>query len=945
MPADETRNSLVKTTCCYCGVGCGMLVETESIAGKLRIKHVEGDPDHPANWGRLCSKGATLHLTAQPHVYEQTRARHPEWRQSKSSPRSAIQWDQANELVASRFAEIIHEHGPDAVAFYVSGQILTEDYYIFNKLAKGLIGTNNIDTNSRLCMSSAVAGYKRSLGADAPPCTYEDIDHATVLFITGSNAAYAHPILFRRIEAAKEKNPDLKIVVVDPRRTDTAQAADLFLQILPGTDMALYHGMLHLMLWEGWLDQEYIEAHTEGFSDLKALVKNYPPKTVAQLCGISEADLFEAARLFATSTATLSLYCQGLNQSTSGTAKNSALINLHLATGQIGKAGAGPFSLTGQPNAMGGREVGGLANQLAAHRDLNNPTHRQEVADFWGVTEVSPTPGLTAVPMFEALRSGRLKAIWIVCTNPAQSLPDQTLVHQALEAAEFVVLQEAYAGTATAAYADVLLPATTWAEKDGTVTNSERRISRVNAVLPAFGECKNDWQIAVDIARLLEKKLSRARRKRQASMFDYETTEAIWLEHRALTKGRDLDISGLSYQILATEGPAQWPYPEGATTGTSRLYEDGRFPTVNGKARFMVEDFKATAESTTARYPIALTTGRLRDQWHGMSRTGTIARLFAHAPKPTVEINAADAQRLDLREDELVYVTSARGVQVLPVSISQSVRPSQAFIAMHWGPEYVAGHAGKSMSLGVNGLTNSAYDPVSEQPELKFSAVKMTKANLPWHLRAFAWFDEDLALTVQSRVRTLLPEVTYASCVLFGRDDEHRRTGVHLTMAATTSFEDELIHTVLDLFNLSACTERESALSYKDQRRGIRRQVHILHSQKGRQINKVFACGGLKDIASANWLMGFLEQSTEVSSLGRLLLAPSDAPPMVLKARGRVICNCLNVAQSSIVECLQKIQMTDPKQVMAALQSELACGTACGSCIPEIKQMMAIHEH
>jgi len=922
-----------------------MLVETEPHNDTLIIKSVTGDPDHPANFGRLCSKGATLNLTAQPHIYEQTRVKQPEWRKNKNAPREQATWDEVNEHIASRFADIISEHGPDSVGFYVSGQILTEDYYVFNKLAKGLIGTNNIDTNSRLCMSSAVAGYKRSLGADAPPCNYEDIDHAAVIFISGSNTAYAHPILFRRIEAAKEKNPSLKIIVIDPRRTDTANSADLFLQILPGTDIALYHGMLHIMLWEGWINQDFIDQHTDGFSELKTLVKNYPPKSVAEICGIPESLLFEATKLFATSPATLSLYCQGLNQSSSGTAKNSALINLHLATKQIGKAGAGPFSLTGQPNAMGGREVGGLANQLAAHRELANPEHRQQVAAFWQVTSVSETPGLTAIPMFEALRSGKLKAIWIVCTNPAQSLPDQTLVHQALSLAEFVVVQEAYANTATTAYADVLLPATTWAEKIGTVTNSERRISRVNPVLPPFAQSRHDWEIALNIAKRLENKLTAVRRLSKESMFAFETAQSIWEEHRALTEGKDLDITGLSYEILDRFGPQQWPFPSGASTGVTRLYEDGRFATATGKARFWAEEYRATAELTSPRYPIAMTTGRLRDQWHGMSRTGTIARLFAHAPKPCIELSKIDGKRLDLRDDEFVYVTSQRGVQVLPVSLSESIAPSQAFIAMHWGSEYVSGHAGKSISLGVNGLTLAALDPVSEQPELKFAAIKVTKANLPWHLRVFGWFPDSVALTKQQQLRTLFDSTTYASCVLFGRDDELRRTGVHLTLAGIVKFDESLLDKVMDIFELQACKPMESALVYQDKRQGIKRHVHISHDSSGRKLSKVMLCGAQKDIASSEWLLNFLEQATEVSSLGRLLLASSEKPPLALTQRGKIVCNCLNVAEANIVECAKAITFTDPLMRLEQLKKTLACGTQCGSCVPELKQILSTHEH
>ena len=466
--AQETRS-----TCPYCGVGCGVIVESQG----AQITGVRGDPDHPANFGRLCSKGSTLHLTASSAITLQTRLLQPMRRSSRDSALQPVGWDDALDHAAERFARVIEQHGPDAVGFYLSGQLLTEDYYVFNKLAKGLIATNNVDTNSRLCMSSAVAGYKASLGADAPPACYDDIGLAQTVFITGSNMAWAHPVLFRRLEDARRANPAMKLIVADPRRTETADVADLHLPLLPGTDVALSHGLLHLMLWEGLTDAAFIAAHTTGFDALRDRVREYTPRHVAQVCGLKEADIVQAARWFggrvegeaARRTPTLSLYCQGLNQSSSGTDKNTALINLHLATGQIGKPGAGPFSLTGQPNAMGGREVGGLANLLSAHRDLADPRHRAEVAALWGLqggaSAVPATPGRSAVEMFQAAADGEIRALWIACTNPAQSMPDQATVRRALQRCEFVLVQEAFATTATCAYADLLLPATTWGRK------------------------------------------------------------------------------------------------------------------------------------------------------------------------------------------------------------------------------------------------------------------------------------------------------------------------------------------------------------------------------------------------------------------------------------------------------------------------------------------------
>ncbi|HEY3179472.1 MAG TPA: molybdopterin-dependent oxidoreductase, partial [Casimicrobiaceae bacterium] len=494
-----------RTTCPYCGVGCGVIIEHDATS----IVGVRGDPDHPANHGQLCTKGRTLHLTAAPAAMT-ARALHPLVRPAKGAPFTRASWDTTLDSLADRFAACIQAHGPDSVAFYISGQLLTEDYYVFNKLAKGLIGTNNVDTNSRLCMSSAVAGYKATLGADAPPACYDDIDDARCFFIAGSNAAWAHPILYRRVEAAKARDPSVRIIVVDPRVTATASSADLHLAIEPGTDVALFHGMLHLMLWDERVDRAFIAKHTSGFDALKEIVREFTPRATAEICGIAENDLVQAARWFAEGP-TLSLYCQGLNQSSAGTAKNAALINLHLATGQIGRPGAGPFSLTGQPNAMGGREVGGMANLLSAHRDLCNAADRAEIAALWGVDDVPARPGLTAVELFDALAAGEVKMVWIACTNPAQSMPDQATVRKALARAELVVLQEAYRGTETEAYADVLLPAATWGEKEGTVTNSERRISRVRAAIAPPGEARADWAIAVDFARRLEPRIRRGR--------------------------------------------------------------------------------------------------------------------------------------------------------------------------------------------------------------------------------------------------------------------------------------------------------------------------------------------------------------------------------------------------------------------------------------------------
>ncbi|WP_069048941.1 nitrate reductase [Hydrogenophaga sp. RAC07] len=921
LPEGEGAPRLTRSTCPYCGVGCGVIIETEG----SQITGVRGDPDHPANFGKLCTKGQTLHLTASPAIAQQTRLLQPLRRLERGGPAQPLGWDAALDLATDRFASVIEHHGVDAVGFYISGQLLTEDYYVFNKLAKGLIGTNNVDTNSRLCMSSAVAGYKLTLGADAPPACYDDVNHASCLFIVGSNAAFAHPVLFRRIEEAKKNNPAMKVIVADPRRTDTAGFADLFLPLQPGSDVMLFHGLLHIMLWEGWLDAAYIAAHTTGFDALKSLVREYSPERVSQACGLKKEDLHTAAQWFATSPATLSLYCQGLNQSSSGTAKNATLINLHLATGQIGKPGAGPFSLTGQPNAMGGREVGGLANLLSAHRDLANPQHRAEVAALWGVPSVPDKPGKSAVEMFEAAADGEIKALWIACTNPAQSMPDQATVRRALQRAEFVVVQEAYATAATCDFADLLLPATTWGEKDGTVTNSERRISRVRPAVPAPGDARHDWRIVVDFAQQLETRL----RPGQATLFPYPSPEPIWNEHRESTRGRDLDITGLSYAMLEQQGPRQWPIRTGEAQGKQRLYEDGLFPTPDGKARFAALPFVPLAEPRESRYPFSLTTGRLRDQWHGMTRTGTLGRLFGHVAEPAVQLNPQDMERLGLKDGDLVHVTSKRGSILVPLQGSDDIGLSQAFIAMHWGAEYLGGMSSTGERLaGVNALTTSSYCPSSKQPELKHAAVKVLKAELPWTLLAMAWLPETDALGAQQGLRELMAEFPFASCVPFGRE----RTGVLFRAAAHDAPGPELIERIEALLGLNTA----DALRYADKRLGQHRAARLVRLGDVTRLDGFMLAG---DTRAEAWLKPLLQDELPADAYGRRLLMPGAKPPVALEAKGRQVCTCFNVTDLAITERLATCEGSDDER-LATLQGSLRCGTNCGSCVPELKRLV-----
>ncbi|MBK6716449.1 MAG: molybdopterin-dependent oxidoreductase [Burkholderiales bacterium] len=945
-----------RSTCPYCGVGCGVIIESDG----AQITGVRGDPDHPANFGRLCTKGSTLHLTASPAVQQTCRLLQPQWRAERGGAMQPLGWDAALELAADRLAATIDSHGPDSVGFYLSGQMLTEDYYVYNKLMKGLIGSNNVDTNSRLCMSSAVAGYKRTLGADAPPCSYEDLALADTVFIAGSNAAWAHPILFRRLEDARRAKPDQRWIVVDTRRTETAEGADLFLQICPGTDVALFHGMLSVIFAEQLADLAWLAQHTSGIESLHEILRGWNAERAAEICGIRLADLVQAARWFAQADraggATLSLYCQGLNQSSAGTDKNAALIHLHLATAQIGRPGAGPFSLTGQPNAMGGREVGGLANLLSAHRDLANPMHRAEVAALWGLPSVPEQPGLSAVEMFQAAAAGQLQALWIVCTNPAQSLPDQATVQRALQRCPFVVLQDAYATTATAPFADLLLPATTWGEKVGTVTNSERRISRVRAAIPAPGEARHDWAIGVEFAHRLEQRLPQNLHG-QTTLFPYDLGDAergaeqIWQEHRESTRGRDLDITGLSWDMLDRDGPQQWPLPEGADSGRVRLYADGHFPTPDGRARFVAIDYRPVAEPTSVEYPIALNTGRLRDQWHGMSRTGTLGRLFGHVPEPVVELHPQTLSEAGVSEGDLVRLRSPRGGLVLPARASTDLAPGQAWIPMHWGGDVLGGQDldGRPMP-GVNGLTQPASCPHSKQPELKHAAVSLQPAGLGWQMVALVWLPQAQALAAREALKPLLAQCAFAVCLPFGREPHAGGLSGVLLRAAeaepATAEQAQALRGWLDRVQTLLGLGSRQALSYEDARRARRRMVQyqaendtspLQDRSGGRPLSGLLLAG---DTQSESWLRTLLLDELPAEALGRGLLAPVRQASAHLAPRSPQVCSCFNVSEQAIREQLGHCS-GNADQRLAGLQGALKCGTQCGSCLPTLRRLVA----
>ncbi|WP_348822927.1 molybdopterin-dependent oxidoreductase [Flavobacterium aestuarii] len=703
------QNTEIKTTCSYCGVGCGIIVKNDSKNGVT----VTGDKDHPVNRGMLCSKGMNLH-----YVVNDTsdRIMYPEMRWSKSHPKERVSWDTALDRAAAVFSSIIKNHGPDSVGFYISGQCMTEEYYLVNKLVKGFLKTNNIDTNSRLCMSSAVAGYKKTFGEDSVPIAYADIELADTFMITGANPAFCHPILFRRLEQHKEKNPKVKVIVVDPRKTDSALNADLHLQILPGTDIVLYHAIGKRLIEKGYTDSDFVKHHTENYQAYKELVAGSSYENASKVCGIPVNDIYLAAEMIGRAKGFISMWAMGLNQSAIGVDKNTALLNLSLVTGQIGKPGSGPFSLTGQPNAMGGREVGGMANLLAVHKELNNPDHRKEVADFWGVDSISEKPGLTATEMFDALESGKMKAVWIICTNPMVSLPDSRRVEKALANAKFVVVQDISHNADTAKFADLLLPAAGWLEKEGTMTNSERRISYLPKGINPPGEALPDVEILLNFAK-----------KMKFSGFNFENTEAVYKEYCLMTKGTSIDVSYLNYTRLKNEGTFQWPVPDYGHSGTPRLFSDKKFFTPSQKAIFNIPaNIKNTSEEPSALYPFILTTGRIRDQWHTMTKTGKVSRLMTHTPSPVLEINPIDAYKSQIKNGDIVVVTSKNGEVRVKAKLTDSIKEGVLFLPMHWGKQL------DNDLNRTNNLTNTIVDPVSKEPDFKYTTVSVKKYVKPF---------------------------------------------------------------------------------------------------------------------------------------------------------------------------------------------------------------------
>lgn len=878
-----------RTTCPYCGVGCGVIAATAP-DGTTTIK---GDPDHPANFGKLCSKGSALAETIGP----EGRLLHPEIGGARAD------WDRALDTVADTFMRTIAEHGPDSVAFYVSGQLLTEDYYVANKLMKGFIGSANIDTNSRLCMASSVAGHKRAFGADMVPVTYEDVEAADLVVLVGSNLAWCHPVLYQRLAAAKAERPDLKVVVIDPRETATAQIADLHLSVAPGSDVALFNALMdHLAV--GHADGDFVAMHTKGLDPALAVARSTGMEGAVVETQLSPLEIRRFFDMFAATEKVVTIYSQGVNQSAAGTDKVNAIINCHLLTGRIGKIGAGPFSVTGQPNAMGGREVGGLANQLAAHMELDNPVHRRVVQDFWGSPTVARRPGLKAVDMFEAVRDGRIKALWIMATNPADSLPDADAVVAALKACPFVVVSDVVRDTDTVKLADVLLPAAAWGEKDGTVTNSERRISRQRSFLDLPGDARADWWILSQVAA----------RMGFENDFSYASAAEIFREHAALSAAgnsgsRDFDIgglAGLSDLNYDDFKPVQWPLPAGVSTRKrpGPMFADGRFFTNDGRARFIATRFRKPAALPDKTYPFVLNTGRVRDHWHTMTRTARSPRLSGHIAEPFCELHPEDAETLGIAPAQLVEVRSVYGRAILRAAITDRQRSGSVFVPMHWTDEYA--------SLGrVDALVSPETDPVSGQPGSKYTPVAVR----PY---AAAWY----GFAILRDAPVAVPADYWALAKCDG--------GWRLELAGAKPLIDAADF-ARSVFRLGADDESD-LLAYQDAQSG---QHRFAVFDDGRLSGALFV--GPQPVAvSRAWMTGQLEAEAGGPAERLRLLAGRGG--MDMPDPGAIVCSCFAVGVNQIADAVRSGGCASVDAVGAAL----GAGTNCGSCRAEIQKL--IHE-
>jgi assimilatory nitrate reductase catalytic subunit len=883
----------VRTTCPYCGVGCGVLATPDGAGGAT----IAGDTEHPANFGRLCSKGAALGET----LALETRLLHPMVRQETKDGGALMRtdWDTALAKVSDGFRRIIERDGPGAVAFYLSGQLLTEDYYVANKLMKGFLGSANVDTNSRLCMASSVAGHRRAFGADTVPGLYEDLDQADLIVLTGSNAAWCHPVLFQRIQKNRRER-GAKLVVIDPRRTATADEADLFLPIAPGMDTALFAGLLVRLADRDVFDRCYVTQHTTGFEEALSRATEIAPDigAVAVATGHDEADVRAFYDLFAATPRVVTCYSQGVNQSAQGTDKVNAIINCHLATGRIGKPGMGPFSLTGQPNAMGGREVGGLANQLAAHMNFS-PPEIDRVRRFWNAPHIATHEGLKAVQMFEAIERGEIKALWVMATNPAVSLPRAGAMRQALAKLElFVVSENVLSNDTMNAGAHLLLPAAAWGEKDGTVTNSERRISRQRAFLPVPGEAKPDWWIVSQVAKNLGFEKS----------FNYDSAAEIFREHAALSAfenggTRDFDLGALakiSDDSFDTLDPVVWPAREGEVAGDTRFFADGGFFTPNRKVRFVAPEFPALAANSSNEFPFVLNTGRVRDQWHTMTRTGLSPRLGQHMPEPFVEIHPADALSFGIKD--FARVATAHGEGIFRVHLSEGQQRGSLFVPIHWNAETAS-------AARACDLVAPATDPYSGQPEAK--ATPASIAPVEYAYRGF----------MLTRQPVELPAETWWARVALG--------GGIGTLIATNEAPKSWREHAQKLLN------NDNLAEFIDFRRGIFRAASF---HDGRLDAALFI--GPAD-AAPHWdAMKLLFESQELGVTERRMALSGRAADGLADA-GPVICACFGVGLNVIREAIESKRATD----VAAIGKALRAGTNCGSCLPELKRIVHDHAH
>lgn len=860
----------IRSTCPYCGVGCGVLLKATAQGGL----EVRGDPDHPANKGRLCSKGSALAET----VGRDGRLTSPR------VGRADVDWDTALDLVAQKFSDAIAKHGPDSVAFYVSGQLLTEDYYIANKLMKGFIGSANIDTNSRLCMASTVAGHKRAFGTDTVPGTYEDLETADQIVLVGSNLAWCHPVLYQRIVAARSANPDLKIIVVDPRKTASCDLADLHLPLTVGSDVALFNGLLAEIADRGAIDAAYVK-NVSGLEDALAAAR----AEELSVTGLSEAQLQTFYDMWIGTEKTVTVFSQGVNQSSSGADKVNAILNCHLATGRIGREGCGPFSVTGQPNAMGGREVGGLANMLACHLDIENPDHSAAVKEFWSAPRLPQAAGLKAVDMFQAVGDGRIKALWVIHTNPAVSMPDADKVCAAMKACEFVVVSDITAATDTARLADVLLPATAWGEKSGTVTNSDRTISRQRPVLTPPELARDDWDILADVGRRMGWK----------GAFDFETPAEIFREYAAMSGiagefGKDFDISGLSDMDASAYDamePTRWPVSNARSGG--RFFADGKFFTPDGKGRMLPLAYRAPAAKTGPRYPFRLNTGRIRDQWHTMTRTALSPRLSAHLAEPFLEIHPEDAKAQGITAASLVRVQSPVGRGILRALITDRVARGNVFAPMHWTGE-------TAPSARIDALVPPVVDPVSGQPESKAAVVNVAPFEAEWY--GFAVTSGDV----------------HPECDYWARATTRSGTRLELAGSVTPiSWEAEARR----LFGLHDTP------------------VQTLVDTGSGAARVAFHEGGVLKAAL------FISRTPVAVMRDYLATLPgTDAPhaisgvsPADQPDPGPVVCSCFNVGVNTILNAIE----TDGHMSVAAIGKALQAGTNCGSCRPEIADLIA----